>query len=86
MTDSVAEYEALRTLIKTTGLNMIQWRNFNIDPDWYLGKIGVADTGECLGVKQLQDLIREEFPALRFGYFNPPIERIRGDFARDFAH
>jgi hypothetical protein len=86
MTDSVAEYEALRKLIKTTGLNMIQWRNFNIDPDWYLGKIGVADTGECLGVKQLQDLIREEFPALRFGYFNPPIERIRGDFARDFAH
>jgi pyruvate-formate lyase-activating enzyme len=86
MTDSVAEYEALRKLIKTTGLNMIQWRNFNIDPDWYLGKIGVADTGECLGVKQLQDLIRDEFPELRFGYFNPPIERIRGDFARDFAH
>jgi hypothetical protein len=86
MTDSVAEYEALRKLIQTTGLNMIQWRNFNIDPDWYLGKIGVADTGECLGVHQLQQLIREEFPNLRFGYFNPPIERIRGDFAADFAH
>jgi pyruvate-formate lyase-activating enzyme len=39
MTDSVEEYEALRTVIKTTGLKMIQWRNFNIDPDWYLGKI-----------------------------------------------
>jgi hypothetical protein len=86
MTDSVAEYEALRKLIRTTGLNMIQWRNFNIDPDWYLGKIGVADTGECLGIHQLQQLIRVEFPNLRFGYFNPPIERIRGDFATDFAH
>ena len=86
MTDSVAEYEALRKLIRTTGLNMIQWRNFNIDPDWYLGKIGVADTGECLGMHQLQQLIRAEFPDLRFGYFNPPIERIRGDFATDFAH
>lgn len=86
MTDSVAEYEALRKLIRTTGLNMIQWRNFNIDPDWYLGKIGVADTGECLGMPQLQQLIRAEFPDLRFGYFNPPIERIRGDFATDFAH
>lgn len=86
MTDSVAEYEALRKLIRTTGLNMIQWRNFNIDPDWYLGKIGVADTGECLGIHQLQQLIRAEFPDLRFGYFNPPIERIRGDFATDFAH
>jgi hypothetical protein len=31
-------------------------------------------------------LIREEFPALRFGYFNPPIERIRGRFEADFAH
>ncbi len=86
MTDSVAEYEALRTLIRNTGLNMIQWRNFNIDPDWYLGKIGVTDTGECMGIKQLQELIREEFPSLQFGYFNPPIERIRGDFAADFAH
>jgi wyosine [tRNA(Phe)-imidazoG37] synthetase (radical SAM superfamily) len=85
MTDSVAEYEALRSLIKETGLKMIQWRNFNIDPDWYLGKIGVADTGECLGVKQLQELIREEFPTLKYGYFNPPIERIKGIFDMDYA-
>ena len=86
MTDSVAEYEALRKLISTTGLKMIQWRNFNIDPDWYLGKIGLKDTGECFGVKQLQQLIREEFPELKFGYFNPPIERIKGKFEMDFAH
>ena len=86
MTDSVAEYEALRKLIKETGLKMIQWRNFNIDPDWYLGKIGVTDTGECLGVKQLMELIREEFPDLKFGYFNPSIERIKGNFEMDFAH
>jgi pyruvate-formate lyase-activating enzyme len=86
MTDSVAEYEALRKLIKETGLKMIQWRNFNIDPDWYLGKIGVTDTGECMGVKQLQQLIHEEFPYLRFGYFNPPIERIKGNYTADFAH
>ena len=33
VTDSVAEYEALRKVIKDTGLKMIQWRNFNIDPD-----------------------------------------------------
>lgn len=86
MTDSVAEYEALRRLIIDTDLCMIQWRNFNIDPDWYLGKIGVTDTGECLGMGQLLTLIREEFPALRFGYFNPPVERIRGDYTADFAH
>jgi pyruvate-formate lyase-activating enzyme len=86
MTDSVEEYEALRKLIKDTNLKMIQWRNFNIDPDWYLGKINVADTGECMGVKQMLELIREEFPDLKFGYFNPPIERIQGDYESDFAH
>ena len=86
MTDSIEEYEALRKLIRDTGLSMIQWRNFNIDPDWYLGKIGVSETGECMGVKQLIELIREEFPQLKFGYFNPPMERIRGNYEADFAH
>lgn len=86
MTDSVEEYEALRRLIIDTGLNMIQWRNFNIDPDWYMGKIGAYETGDILGIKQLQELIREEFPQLKFGYFNPPMERIRGNYEADFAH
>jgi len=85
MTDTVEEYEALRKLIIDTDLNMIQWRNFNIDPDWYLAQINVAETGELLGVKQLMELIREEFPKLRFGYFNPPIERIKGNYEMDFA-
>jgi pyruvate-formate lyase-activating enzyme len=85
MTDSVEEYEALRALIKDTGLSMIQWRNFNIDPDWYLGKMGVTETGDCLGVVQLMELIHAEFPNLKYGYFNPPIERMK-NFDVDFAH
>src|SRR4029453_18391447 len=80
MTDSIAEFEALRKLIKETRLKMIQWRNFNIDPDWYLGKIGVTETGECIGVRQLMELINEEFPGLRFVYFNLPFERIHDIF------
>lgn len=86
MTDSVEEYEALRKLIRETGLKMIQWRNFNIDPDWYLGKIGVSDTGEAMGVKNMINAIRAEFPDLKFGYFNPSIERIKGNYEEDFAH
>jgi pyruvate-formate lyase-activating enzyme len=86
VTDTVEEYEALRQMIRDTGLKMIQWRNFNIDPDWYLGKIGVTETSELLGIKQLMELIREEFPDLKFGYFNPPIERIKGNYEVDFAH
>lgn len=86
MTDTVEEYEALRKLIIETDLCMIQWRNFNIDPDWYLQKIGIAETGETLGVKQLMDLLHAEFPRLKYGYFNPPLERINGVYELDFAH
>jgi len=85
MTDSVEEYEKLRELIQYTDLSMIQWRNFNIDPDWYLGKIGVGDTGEFMGLGQMMDLIHEEFPNVKFGYFNPPAERMK-NYDTDFAH
>ena len=85
MTDSIEEYEALRQLIIDTDVSMIQWRNFNIDPDWYLGQIGVTETGEMMGVKQLQELIKEEFPHVQFGYYNPPIERIKGNYNVNFA-
>lgn len=86
MTDCDEEYQALRQLIRDTGLKMIQWRNFNIDPDWYLGKMGITETGEGMGIKQMMEAIREEFPDLKFGYFNPSLERIRGNFEKDFAH
>jgi hypothetical protein len=37
-------------------------------------------------IKQMMQKIRDEFPELKFGYFNPPMERIKGDFKEDFAH
>jgi pyruvate-formate lyase-activating enzyme len=86
ITDSADEYEALRKLIRDTDLQMIQWRNFNIDPDWYMGRMNITDPGDVLGIKQLQELIHEEFPHLKYGYFNPPMERIKGDYTKDFAH
>jgi hypothetical protein len=51
-----------------------------------MGKIGVHETGDILGVKQMLELIQEEFPKVQFGYFNPPMERIKGNFQSDFAH
>ena len=86
LTDSEEEYQALREFIRSTGLKMIQWRNFNIDPDWYLERVGVEDTAEAMGVRELMRRIREEFPELRHGYFNPPMERIKGNYELDFAH
>ena len=86
VTDTEAEYEALRTAIQITGLKMIQWRNFNIDPDWYLQRVGLDDPGEPIGIKNMMDMLQEEFPNLKYGYFNPPMERIQGHFEADFAH
>jgi wyosine [tRNA(Phe)-imidazoG37] synthetase (radical SAM superfamily) len=85
LTDSVAEYEALRKLIRETDLQMIQWRNFNIDPDWYLRRMGILDTGEIYGISAVMEELRQEFPDLKYGYFNPPKERMQ-NFEEAFAH
>jgi len=85
MTDTEGEYEALRKVIKETNLKMIQWRNFNIDPDWYLGKMGITEPMDVFGIRNMMEMLREEFPNLKYGYFNPPMERIKGDYEKDFA-
>jgi pyruvate-formate lyase-activating enzyme len=85
MTDSEAEIESLIAFIKDTDINMIQWRNFNIDPDWYLGKLGIQDCGPCYGIKNMMAIIKEECPTVKFGYFNPPAERMV-NYDIDFAH
>ena len=72
VTDQPVEFDALCDLIDSSGLNMIQWRNLNIDPDWYVDSIRLNGAEEAMGMPMLLDKIREKFPHLRFGYFNPP--------------
>lgn len=73
-TDSDAEVAALDALIERTGLDLIQWRNLNIDPDAYVEIVGLQDgTGAC-GMRRLLATLRERWPRLRHGYLNPPRE------------
>ncbi|MFM7234427.1 MAG: hypothetical protein ACKOZM_07530, partial [Flavobacteriales bacterium] len=74
MTDQQEEYDALRDWIRYSDLSMIQWRNFNIDPDWYLGKLGITQLEPGMGVRHMMVKIKQEFPHLAYGYFNPPHE------------
>lgn len=74
MTDQVAERDALMDFIRYTDLSMIQWRNFNIDPDWYLGKLGITSLEPGLGIRNVMEEVKQAFPHLAFGYFNPPRE------------
>ena len=54
---------------------MIQWRNLNFDPLRYVHLMNdVAPHSLPMGMDRLLKKIREEFPDLRFGYFNPPKE------------
>uniref|UniRef100_UPI004049EB1A radical SAM protein n=1 Tax=Desulfobacca sp. TaxID=2067990 RepID=UPI004049EB1A len=69
--DQPAEVAALSQLIAQTEVDLIQLRNLNIDPDYYLRGIRWHDQERPLGIRRLVDRLQETFPSLRFGYFNP---------------
>ncbi|MCS7297437.1 MAG: radical SAM protein [Bacteroidia bacterium] len=72
-TDQPAEIKALCQLISETHLHMIQWRNFNIDPDWYIERMGFKPEtfAPPVGIYTLMRLLKRRFPHLSYGYFNP---------------
>ena len=67
LTDRETEIERLIELIRRTDLDLIQMRNLNIDPDLYLEAMG---RGQGIGIFQMIDVLKAEFPSLQFGYFN----------------
>lgn len=73
-TDTEREIDALQTLIRKVRLNMIQTRNLNIDPQWYIeqAKLDSSVHGECIGMKNWVKLLQTRFPDVLLGYFNPP--------------
>jgi len=73
VTDDQDEFASLSRLIEFSDLNMIQWRNLNIDPDWYADSIALLESTQTLGMPALLQMIREKFPKVRFGYFNPAV-------------
>jgi len=74
VTDDPAEVEALWRLLDATRLDLIQLRNFNIDPLWYLNAVGFRATGRPLGMRRLIEQLRHRYPQLRLGYFNPCLD------------
>jgi pyruvate-formate lyase-activating enzyme len=77
-TDSRQEMKALFRFLEKTDVDMIQWRNLNYDPAAYFRKLKVVVKREdMVGVGELIRAVREEFPELMYGYFNPSKRRIR---------
>ncbi len=75
--DQQDEWQALKELISQTRLDLIQMRNLNIDPEWYVSEMKAGPDQKTIGVGDLISRLRNEFPDLRLGYFNPPLDAER---------
>ncbi len=72
-TDDPEEFAALCELVAAEEPDFIQLRNLNMDPDWYLEAVDHAPVAPALGIRHWLQRLRQTFPELRFGYYNPPL-------------
>lgn len=77
VTDTEEELDALAHLVGENGVSMIQWRNLNIDPEWYFKLMSDSEGQEKLelspsmGLTSFMKRLKKLCPWLRYGYFNP---------------
>ncbi len=74
VTDSAVEVDAFRAFLDRIPLQMVQWRNLNIDPDVYVHLLELDRDLPAIGLKCWIERLRAERPTLRHGYLNPPRE------------
>ncbi|MCL1979985.1 MAG: radical SAM protein [Proteobacteria bacterium] len=72
-TDDPTEFAALTELISEYHPDFIQLRNLNMDPEYYLQVIGHRADVPSLGIRNWVGQLKQKFPALNFGYYNPPL-------------
>lgn len=75
-TDSPEEVRAFLRFLSKYPVSMIQWRNLNFDPIRYMDVMNaVNEHGPGIGMGILISEIKNTFPKLKHGYFNPPKEK-----------
>lgn len=80
-TDRLDEVDKLFRLIAKTGVDLIQMRNFSIDPMLYMRSV-TRPEGQALGVRCLIGKLKREFPKLTIGYFNLPKSKMKKTASR----
>ena len=77
-TDTPEEQTALIDFLKHHRINMIQWRNLNFDPVRYIKTMSaISPDSPSTGMKNALKRIKNTFPHIRYGYFNPPREKFK---------
>jgi molybdenum cofactor biosynthesis enzyme MoaA len=74
LTDTEDELDAISAFVADADLDLIQMRNLNIDPELYRERLPAGVVREGFGIGAFMRRLRERFPHLRFGYFNPSKE------------
>ncbi|HEB73656.1 MAG TPA: radical SAM protein [Candidatus Desulfofervidus auxilii] len=69
LSDTMEEINALKQLVAETHLDLIQLKNLNIDPFWYIKQMQIPYTAG-IGIKNMMEELKKEFPELKWGYFN----------------
>ncbi len=75
-TDMESEVESLDGFLDRYPVSMVQARNLNIDPDFYLDNIGFRESAS-MGIRRLVQKLKRERPGMMIGYYNPPKEKFR---------
>jgi pyruvate-formate lyase-activating enzyme len=75
LTDRKGEFEALSDFISKLGIDMVQLRNLNIDPDILVQALP-APSEETMGIDKVIDGLRARFPHVRLGSFSPSREEL----------
>jgi molybdenum cofactor biosynthesis enzyme MoaA len=73
VTDDPKEFAALTELIETCRPDLIQLRNLNMDPEHYLKVLRHESVQPAMGMLNWLRQLRDRFPKLQFGYFNPAL-------------
>ena len=68
-TDTEGEVSAWIEFLRRYPVNMIQLRNLNIDPDFFLNAMPETK-GKVMGTRQFLQIIRQNFPDIVIGNFS----------------
>ena len=69
VTDRQDEFANLLEFLDEYDIDMIQWRNLNVDPEQYMGLMGTGPMGD--GLMAVIEKLKTLRPKLLHGYFNP---------------